>query len=215
MMNEGDNMASEEGSRSVAIFGPNSGSAFSGHPLLHRDGQFSIEGVGDVDANQVAQYEREGLLIWSDTSIRNELAIPQPVEAVPEDKSLVLASTQAPAGRTNHLAIALIALAVLIAVAVAVVYLSQSNAASHNATTYDVKTDSQGGTQLVPVAGNPYEPGSTYADNWDSIKYGTPDENQRLQDWADKNLGQHFEIDDATNLLVVVSKDGSRSLVRP
>jgi len=84
------------------------------------------------------------------------------------------------------------------------------------AVTYEVKTDSQGGTQLVPVEGNPYEAGSSFADNWDIIKYSTPDEVYRLQQWGDKNMGGHFEIDSATNLLVFVDSDGSRSTaIRP
>ena len=83
------------------------------------------------------------------------------------------------------------------------------------ATTYEVKTDSQGGTQLVPVEGNPYESGSAFAPTWDRLKYATPDEVYRQQQQADKALGAHFEIDSATNWLVRVGTDGSRDVIQP
>lgn len=64
--------------RQVAIFGSVGGEDLTGRPLLLDGGQFSISGRGPIAASQVAQYERDGLLNWSDTDIRDRLLIARP-----------------------------------------------------------------------------------------------------------------------------------------
>lgn len=80
----GKSLQPEDSSRAVAVFGPTSGAAFAGHSLILSGSQFSIEGVGDVDTGQVAQYERDGLLIWRDQAARDWLLSASPGRGAPE-----------------------------------------------------------------------------------------------------------------------------------
>lgn len=63
----------EDDGQTIAVFGPNSGTAFAGRSLVISGHQFTIEGVGKVSVNQITEYEHNGLLIWSDRQVYDQL----------------------------------------------------------------------------------------------------------------------------------------------
>lgn len=63
----------EDAGQTIAVFGPNSGAAFAGRSLVVSGHQFTIEGLGEVSVNQVTEYEHDGLLIWSDRQVYDQL----------------------------------------------------------------------------------------------------------------------------------------------
>jgi hypothetical protein len=119
-------LAESTAARTVAVMGPGSGSAFAGRPVTESADGFSIEGIGTVAASQLAEYDRSGLLIWSDPEVRSRLDTPSTPRV------------QWPS-RLAPKTIVLLAVAVAVVALAAAVFLAQNWSASTLAGTYTIE----------------------------------------------------------------------------